>query len=220
MPRGTPEDLLNALNMRIDELSDSAIESTVTIEADGRTGWTTEEVLDFFDKQLHWDIADRRVQNYADAVAEYLDMGYDAWRQAGYDEQPYTLEQWYEDTKMNYPDEIAEFEELYASADIENESITCPDGVCEVDEKEAVYGDSYGIRYGYNIYYDGEQITSNDEDDAIYDSEEECYHDAELDIDDQIDYWIGEGGWHEDDGDSRDNFWIDVFEVEVENDWE
>lgn len=140
MPKGSPEDLLNALSTRIDELSGSAIESTVTIEADGRTGWTAEEVLDFFDKKLHWDITNRDVQAYADAVVSYLNMGYDAWRQAGYDEQPYTLERWYKDTKMNYPDEIEEFEALYGSTEIEDDSIMCPEGVCDInDKKDTVY---------------------------------------------------------------------------------
>ena len=142
MPKGSPEDLLNTLNMRIDELSDSAIESTVAIEADGRTGWTIEEVLDFFDKKLHWDITQRGVQDYAYAIVSYLNMGYDAWRQAGYDEQPYTLEQWYEDTRMNYPYVIEEMEALYGSTEIEDDSILCPEGVCDIDDnKDTVYAD-------------------------------------------------------------------------------
>lgn len=199
MPKGTPEDLINALNMRIDELSGSGIESSTTIEADGRTGWTTEEVLDYFDKTLGWDITDKRVQNYADAVAEYLDMGYDAWRQAGYDEQPYTLEQWYEDTKMNYPDEIAEFEELYAATDINKE---CPGGVCEVDDKEAVYGDDivgniyvsdivWDTDYSEGIDYLPTEVTI-DYDEILDPDEESVFELDDLDLEERINDYLSD----------------------------
>lgn len=199
MPKGTPEDLINALNMRIDELSGSGIESSTTIEADGRTGWTTEEVLDYFDKTLGWDITDERVQNYADAVAEYLDMGYDAWRQAGYDEQPYTLEQWYEDTKMNYPDEIAEFEELYAATDINKE---CPGGVCEVDDKEAVYGDDivgniyvsdivWDTDYSEGIDYLPTEVTI-DYDEILDPDEESVFELDDLDLEERINDYLSD----------------------------
>ena len=199
MPKGTPEDLINALNMRIDELSGSGIESSTTIEADGRTGWTTEEVLDYFDKTLGWDITDKRVQNYADAVAEYLDMGYDAWRQAGYDEQPYTLEQWYEDTKMNYPDEIAEFEELYAATDINKD---CPGGVCEVDDKEAVYGDDivgniyvsdivWDTDYSEGIDYLPTEVTI-DYDEILDPDEESVFELDDLDLEERINDYLSD----------------------------
>lgn len=199
MPKGTPEDLINALNMRIDELSGSGIESSTTIEADGRTGWTTEEVLDYFDKTLGWDITDERVQNYADAVAEYLDMGYDAWRQAGYDEQPYTLEQWYEDTKMNYPDEIAEFEELYAATDINKE---CPGGVCKVDDKEAVYGDDivgniyvsdivWDTDYSEGIDYLPTEVTI-DYDEILDPDEESVFELDDLDLEERINDYLSD----------------------------
>lgn len=69
----------------------------------------TREVLDFFKNNLGWDIKEERVQNYADAVAEYMDMSRDAYAREG-QKSPYTLQDWYKDTKENYPEELEEFE--------------------------------------------------------------------------------------------------------------
>lgn len=147
MPKGSPEDLLNALNMRIEELSGSNIESATDIEASRQDKWTAEEILDFFESKLGWNRDDKRVQDYANAVMYYMNMSLDAWRDAGYEKSPYTLEQWYEDTKMNYPDEIAEFEELYSSTAARDNS--CTDGVCDTEDREAIYGMADSDTYEY-----------------------------------------------------------------------
>lgn len=68
--------------------------------------------------------------------------------------------------------------------------------------------------YGYNLFYDGTQITSRDIDEAEYETEEECYEEAENEIDSFIEYWKSEGSWHE--TDSRDDFYVDIFETDDE----
>lgn len=63
----------------------------------------TAEVLEYFHSNLGWDITDERVQNYADAVAEEVDMNREV-------DPSYTLDTWFSDTSTNYPEEIAEFD--------------------------------------------------------------------------------------------------------------
>jgi hypothetical protein len=62
------------------------------------------EVLDFLGSK-GYDTSNREVRNYADAVAEYIDMSRQAYQSMG-EESPYTVEQWYDDTLMNYPYEL------------------------------------------------------------------------------------------------------------------
>lgn len=60
--------------------------------------FTTKEVIQFLSSK-GFDVNDKRVQNYAEAVAEYIDLAREA-------EDGYSLEDWYKDTKMNYPEEL------------------------------------------------------------------------------------------------------------------
>ena len=53
------------------------------------------EVLDFL-KKKGFDISAESTQNYAEAVAEYLD----------YSPEEYSLEDWFKDTEMNYPEDL------------------------------------------------------------------------------------------------------------------
>lgn len=66
--------------------------------------------------------------------------------------------------------------------------------------------------WGYNLFYDGTQITNRDEDDCEFETEDECYEDAEYEIDQTIKYWESEGSWRPEEGDSRANFYVDAFE--------
>lgn len=91
------------------------VEECITASVDP----VTQEVLDYFEKKLGWDVSNKRVRNYADAVAEYIDISREA-EPAGY-----TMDEWYRDTKMNYPEELEEFE---ASSN------------CDVSEKSEILG--------------------------------------------------------------------------------
>lgn len=71
--------------------------------------YDTDTVMDFFTYKLGWDAECPGIREYAESVADYMNMSADAWNEAG-DISPYTLEQWYSDTKMNYPEELEEFE--------------------------------------------------------------------------------------------------------------
>ena len=71
----------------------------------------TKEVLKYFSGTLGFDIKDREVQNYADAVAEYIDMAREA---LGRD---YSLAEWYAETSKNYPEELEGLPKLVDSCD-------------------------------------------------------------------------------------------------------
>lgn len=68
--------------------------------------------------------------------------------------------------------------------------------------------------WGYNLFYEDTQITNRDEDDCEFETEDECYEDAEYEIDETIKYWESEGSWRPENGDSRDYFSVEPFECE------
>ena len=72
--------------------------------------------------------------------------------------------------------------------------------------------------WGYNLFYEDTQITNRDEDDCEFETEVECYEDAEYEIDETIKYWESEGSWRPENGDSRDYFSVEPFECEDEYD--
>lgn len=74
--------------------------------------------------------------------------------------------------------------------------------------------------WGYNLFYEDTQITNRDEDDCEFETEDECYEDAEYEIDETIKYWKSEGSWRPENGDSRDYFSVEPFECEDEYDEE
>lgn len=138
--RGTPADFLNAVKDRIDDLRNGVIDSAQQLDAvttsfvypdqveelmDGeyqshvtepvkaasaadaqsvidRSDPLEGEVLEFLLTRLGCDITEKRVQNYAEAVAEYIELA----RTEG----PYTIQDWYEDTCLNAPEELDELE--------------------------------------------------------------------------------------------------------------
>lgn len=125
MVRGTPEQFIDVVKDRIHELEGKPAEASFVYPEDlealedgdyeshatepinaskDEMDPVTKEVLDFFRTDLGWDTTRADVRNYADAVAEYIDMS----RESG----PYTMKEWYKDTKMNYPEELEEFEAI------------------------------------------------------------------------------------------------------------
>lgn len=110
---GTMAQFIQQLDSRIAELQDSTDESvTSAIRYDDveRSDDTVSEVLNYFQDNLGWDISNKRVRDYAQGVAEYIDISREAYRSMG-EESPYTLDDWYNDTKSNYPEELEEFED-------------------------------------------------------------------------------------------------------------
>lgn len=74
--------------------------------------------------------------------------------------------------------------------------------------------------WGYNLFYEDTQITNRDEDDCEFETEDECYEDAEYEIDKFIKYWESEGSWRPEDGDSREYFSVEPFGCDDEYDEE
>ena len=70
--------------------------------------------------------------------------------------------------------------------------------------------------WGYNLFYEDTQLTNRDEDDCEFETEAECYEDAEYEIDETIKYWKSEGSWRPENGDSRDYFSVEPFECDDE----
>lgn len=56
--------------------------------------------IEYFFKRKGWNTSLPEVQNYIDAVNDYLDMD-DDWKSGNY-----TMQDWYKDTKLNYPEDI------------------------------------------------------------------------------------------------------------------
>lgn len=128
--KGTPDQMLEQFKNRIGELEGIGIDSSFDypddledLENGEYESHVTEpinssvsyddldgedvvgEVLDFFKNKMGLDTDNREVKNYAEAVAEYIDMSRQAYAHEGR-KSPYTMEDWYNDTKMNYPDEL------------------------------------------------------------------------------------------------------------------
>lgn len=66
------------------------------------------------------------------------------------------------------------------------------------------------IGYRFKLYYDS---TLLHEDDEVYETEEEAREMAEDLIKDYIDMWEFDGGWHPENGDSRDCFDVVIVDV-------
>lgn len=123
---GSPQELIFEIRNRISKLSTNDVEScdeVVTENCDVEAGTDldpeTEEVLHFLGEK-GYDTDAQTVRNYSDAVAEYMDMSREAYKAEGM-ESPYTLDQWYEDTKMNYPDELDDLPMKVESAVVADE---------------------------------------------------------------------------------------------------
>jgi hypothetical protein len=54
----------------------------------------------------NFDVTDEGVKNYASAAKQYIEMA-----QAESDE-PYTVEQWFKETSVNYPEDLAALKKI------------------------------------------------------------------------------------------------------------
>lgn len=122
---GSIDQMIDAFKARVDELNEPGVESSfdypedlIDLENGSYESHATEpinsavdpvtaEVLQFFRDKLHLDTDDVRVRNYAEAVAEYVDMAREV--------DSYTLQDWYRDTKMNYPEELEDLPRIDAA---------------------------------------------------------------------------------------------------------
>lgn len=66
-----------------------------------------DEVLKIFDEN-DFDVEDEEVKKYAEAAAEYIVETRNNWPQ-------YSVEEWFEDTKMNYPEDLDELKKVNES---------------------------------------------------------------------------------------------------------
>lgn len=112
---GTPEDLMYAVTDKIAELEGEAPIMTATAI---KSSASVDEVLDFLAGK-GFDKTSAEVKNYAESVASYLDMCEEAWDNYG-EPSTYTLDQWYEDTKMNYGWTLDELPKVADSATIDS----------------------------------------------------------------------------------------------------
>lgn len=78
-------------------------------------GTTYDEVLKVLDDN-GYDVEDAEVKDYATSAAEYIEFS----RSQG-DMEDYTVEQWFKDTKSNYPEDLADLkrvDESFAASDL------------------------------------------------------------------------------------------------------
>lgn len=66
-----------------------------------------DEVLKIFDEN-DFDVEDEAVKKYAEAAAEYIEDARNQWPQ-------YSVEEWFEDTKENYPEDLDELKKVNES---------------------------------------------------------------------------------------------------------
>lgn len=66
-----------------------------------------DEVLKLFDEN-DFDVEDEEVKKYAEAAAEYIEDARNQWPQ-------YSVEEWFEDTKENYPEDLDELKKVNES---------------------------------------------------------------------------------------------------------
>lgn len=163
---GTPEDLMYAVTDKIAEIEgvsasrslerSSSVDATTRIQA----SYSIDEILDFLSNKGYDRNADD-VRNFASAVKEYLDMSDEAWDDYG-ELSPYTLDQWYNDTKMNYGWELDELtrSDQYADASkspVSSEYYSDPTGMI-FEEDEKLTEDE--LRDFYNDIHDDDPVVS------------------------------------------------------------
>lgn len=219
--KGTPKQFRNAVQQRLDELGgDDAIESAIVthmVDPELRE-FPVEDVIEFLDSK-GYDGNSQQVRNYADGVAEYMDMSREAYHDQGMD-WPYTLDQWYKDTLQNYPAELEELPTKYDDIDSACNSCNMMSAAEHIDE----------------ITYDVVEAGDTDDVDDVDDEDMEPIEGAD-DLDDyesepnstsvddayieelksELDKWAADSGsdWIESlqyDKDD-DNFYIDVVQT-------
>lgn len=97
----------------------------------------TQDVLDVLAKH-GYDISTEAAQNIASAAAEYICMYYD-------EGEEYDAETWFNDTKMNYPEELEYLEEIESACN----TTGMPAAVTQLDDVDKIEG--CGINCSTNI---------------------------------------------------------------------
>lgn len=131
---GSPQQFEQAVRRRIEELDSTS----VTSATDVGTGRNKADVLKFLGNK-GYDTSSPEVDSYADAVVEYLDMCDNAWKDSGKQRaEEYSLDQWYKDTEMNYPEELQELPKANGVASCDNPIMTAtePKDLWETVEAE------------------------------------------------------------------------------------
>lgn len=101
---------------------------------------TKKEVTEFFTNK-GFDVNAEDVQDYIDGVTEYINQ----WREEGDD---YSIQDWYSDTRMNYPEDLEDLTRLDDDDDFDeslNEDIEVSDEDDVWDLIDSGYMDSEGI---------------------------------------------------------------------------
>ena len=152
------EDLINHFGHAALGIEDEVEECDMIMSA---VDQPTKEVLDFLAKK-GYDTDDREVKNYADAVAEYIDMAREA-------EGSYTLDQWYKDTKVNYPDELEGLPMIQSSTIMSSDmlnSIKVTQDICGISDDIVLVSDKTSGNTCKLVfksgYLDGDIITDDD----------------------------------------------------------
>lgn len=137
--RGTPEQLLNMVENKLEDLNASE-----DVSSCNETPITSSDDVDEIEEELTrkfeaegYDVSAEAVINTIQAAAEYLEM----YKDEGED---YSVDEWWEDTKMNYPEVFEDIEEFkYSDQPIESaENMGFDDLIYEVIQAatDEVYG--------------------------------------------------------------------------------
>lgn len=110
--KGTPEQFLEALENRLEELQaskDLVIESSEEFDPlkIPVLEYLSNKVLEYL-RNEGYDVDAEGIKNYADAAAEYIELV----RDSDPENSRYSVEDWYKDTKLNYPEELDNLEKI------------------------------------------------------------------------------------------------------------
>lgn len=135
------------------DLENGEYESHATEPVNASVDGPTQEVLNFLASK-GYDTSDKSVINYADAVAEYMDMSRQAYEREGM-ESPYSLDQWYEDTMMNYPQELEDLPMVEGCQDVMSASYSngYSDPISMLNMLTSDLEDEFGLEFS-NPNYD------------------------------------------------------------------
>lgn len=161
-----------------------------------------DEVLKIFDEN-DFDVEDEEVKKYAEAAAEYIVETRNNWPQ-------YSVEEWFEDTKMNYPEDLDELKKVNESL---NESISKNDRDIIIDAVKCEFETGHGYMEDKDEFEEtiGRRLTA-----AKYEELKEFYSELQdlgpagfyEEYKDKLEFdpdFVEEFGYEEDDRDDEDD---------------
>lgn len=111
---GQPSELLDAVKTRIVNLEGNVESCDAIVSSE----FPVSDVLEFLANK-GYDVTDESVKQYAEGVADYMDISREAYEREDL-EWPYDLDQWYADTQQNYPHDLEDLPKIESACNSAN----------------------------------------------------------------------------------------------------